>query len=129
MDSSTVVLIADSSTYMRDYIHKSLKDHGYTHIFEAVDGKDAIDKLMEHKVDLIISELDMPKVNGLELLKALSDHSTLKSIPIMVLKSDKTSAMFKEAQKIGFTDYIEKPFTPSELDTKIKSFDDISSSA
>ncbi len=120
MDSSSVILIVDASKFMRDYIHKSLKNKGYNNIIEAVDGKNALDTLMEYKVDLVISELNMPKVNGLELIKALSNHSELKHIPVMVIKSDDSIEMFEQSLKFGVKDYIEKPFTPSEIDLKIK---------
>ncbi|MBU1343338.1 MAG: response regulator [Proteobacteria bacterium] len=121
MDASSAILIVDASDFMRDYMHKSLKNKGYDHILEAVDGKDALDALMEHKVDLILSELNMPKVNGLELLRAISNHSALKHIPFVVLVSDLSDETYKEAMKIGAADYIKKPFTPAEIDNKIKS--------
>jgi len=120
IDSSIAILIVSASKYMRDYMHKSLKNCGYSSIIEAVDGKDALDALMEHKVDLIISELDMPKVSGLDLLKATSNHSGLKHIPFIVLVSDISNETCKEAIKIGVADYIKKPFTPKEIDNKIK---------
>ena len=123
MDHSSLILIVGASKYMRDYIQKSLKIQGYNEIIEAVDGKDAIDALMEYKVDLIISELQMPKVSGLDLLKAMSNHSTLKNIPCIILTSDISDDSFKEAMKTGAVDYIKKPFTSSELDIKIKSVD------
>lgn len=121
MGSSTAILIVDDSKFMRDYTHKSLKTRGYTHIIEAIDGKNALDVLMEHKVDLIISKLKLPKVNGLELLRALSNHSTLKHIPFVVLTPDTTNDGFIKAMKIGATDYIKKPFTSTDIDLKIKS--------
>jgi two-component system chemotaxis response regulator CheY len=120
MDNNAVILIVDASEYMRDYTQKALKHQGYNDVIEAVDGKNALDVLMEYKVDLIISELQMPKVSGLDLLKAMSNHSTLKSIPCIISTSDISSDSFKDAMEIG-ADYIKKPFTSSELDSKIKS--------
>ena len=120
MDAFFNILIVDASKFMREYIHKSLKRSGYTRLFTAVDGKDALDSLMEHKIDLIISELNMPKVNGLELLKALLNHSTLKHIPFMISTKDTSNELFQEAMKIGATEYIKKPFTSKEIDFKIK---------
>jgi len=119
--SSTIILIVTASKYMRDYMHKSLKSRGYSNIVKAVDGKNALDALMEYKIDLIISELNMPKVSGLDLLKALLNHSELNHIPFIVLVSDMSNKTFKEAMRIGAADYIQKPFTSTELDIKIKS--------
>ncbi len=123
MNSNSVILVVNASKFMRNYIHKSLKSKNYKHIIEAVDGKNAIDALMENKVDLIITDLNMPKVNGLELVKALSNHSELKYIPIMVIKSDDSIEMFEEAMKLGVCDYLEKPFTPSEIELKVNAIE------
>ncbi|MCG8552834.1 MAG: response regulator [Desulfobacterales bacterium] len=123
MDQNAAILIVCDSEYMRDYIQKALKFQGYPAAIEAVDGKDALDSLMEHKVDLIISELQMPKVSGLDLVKAMANHSTLKKIPCMILTSDTSDDGFKQAMEAGAADYIKKPFTSSELDIKIKSID------
>ena len=120
MDNTIAILIVNDSEYMRDYTKKALLHQGYGDVIEAVDGKDALDRLMEHKVDLIISELHMPKVSGLDLVKAMSNHSTLKEIPCMVLVSDTSEDGFQEAMDAGAAGYLKKPFTSSELDMKIK---------
>lgn len=120
MDNTIAILIVNDSEYMRDYTKKALLHQGYGDVIEAVDGKDALDRLMEHKVDLIISELHMPKVSGLDLVKAMSTHSTLKEIPCMVLVSDTSEDGFQEAMDAGAAGYLKKPFTSSELDMQIK---------
>ncbi|MEH0019650.1 MAG: response regulator [Desulfobacter sp.] len=120
MDNTIAILIVNDSEYMRDYTKKALLHQGYGDFIEAVDGKDALDRLMEHQVDLIISELHMPKVSGLDLVKAMSTHSTLKEIPCMVLVSDTSEDGFQEAMDAGAAGYLKKPFTSSELDMKIK---------
>ena len=120
MDSYPAILIVDNSRFLRHFIHNALKSRAYQYIVTAHDGKDAIDALMEHKIDLIISGLRMPKVNGLDLLRALRNHSTLRHIPIVVLVSDLSDETFKEALKIKPADYLQKPFSPKELDIKIK---------
>lgn len=121
MDNSIAILIVNDSEYMRGYTKKALHRRGYYgDVIEAVDGKDALDRLMEHKVDLIISELHMPKVSGLDLVKAVSAHSALKEIPCMVLVSDTSEHCFQKAMDAGAAGYLKKPFTSSELDMKIK---------
>jgi two-component system chemotaxis response regulator CheY len=120
MDSNSSILVVNASEYMRDYIQGALKKQGHKRTLVAVDGKDALDMLMEHKVSLIITDLDMPKVSGLDLVKALSDHSALKSIPCIITTPEISSDNFKEAMQAGAADYIKKPFTSSELDIKIK---------
>ncbi len=115
------ILIVDNSKFMHNFMAKSLKDQCYEKIIHAVDGKDALDALMEHPVDLIISELNMPKVNGLELLRALKNHSGLNHIPFIFLTSDPGDQMSKDAMEAGAADYIKKPFTPEEILLKIQS--------
>ena len=121
MNASFVILIVDDSDSLRNLIRKSLESAGFTNLLEAVDGKDALDVLMEHKVDLIISDINMPKVNGFELLRALKNHSSLKTIPFIILTSETENETYKEAIKTGATDFIKKPFTKEDLIVKIKS--------
>lgn len=123
MDANAAILIVNDSEYMRDYMKKALKHQGYHDVIDAVDGKDALDMLMEYKVDVILSELKLPKVSGLDLLRALSNHSTLKRIPCIILTDNTSDDGFKEAMETGAADYIKKPFTSSELHLKIKSVD------
>ena len=115
------ILIVDNSKFMHNFMEKSLKSQCYEKIIHAVDGKDALDALMEHQVDLIISELNMPKVDGLELLRALKNHSELNHIPFIILTSDPGDQMTKDAMEAGAVDYIKKPFTPEEILLKIQS--------
>lgn len=121
MNTSFVILIVDDSASLRHLIKKSLESAGFGNLLEAEDGKQALDMLMEHQVHLIISDINMPKVNGLELLKALLNHSTLKNIPFIVLTSETDDEMFKTVMQTGATDFIKKPFTHDQLIIKIKS--------
>ncbi len=121
MSSSHSILIVDDSASMRNIMKKFLEASGYTQIIEAVDGKDAIDMLSINKINLIISNLYMPKVNGLDLLKATLNHSVFKSIPFVVLTSEAEDETFKKAMQMGATDFIITPFSQEELAVKIKS--------
>lgn len=121
MGESLSILIVDDSDMLRNLIRSTLESAGFGSTLEAVDGKDALDVLMQHKVDLIISDLNMPKVNGLELLKALLRNPVLKKIPFIVLTSETGDETFKEVMKIGAADFIKKPFTKEGLIVKIKS--------
>ncbi len=121
MSSAITILIVDNSGYLRKLMQKALKSRGYTNIVEAVDGKNALDALMEHKIDIILSSLNLAKVSGLELIKALKDHSGLKHIPFIVVTSDISKENFKEIMKNGAAGYIKKPYTPTELTDIIES--------
>lgn len=121
MNAPFTILIVDDSVSVRHLIRKSLESSGFTSLLEAGDGKEALDVLMEHTVNLIISDIHMPKVNGIELLKAILNHSSLKTIPFIVLTSETEDEMFKTAMQAGATDYIKKPFTTEQLEIKIRS--------
>lgn len=121
MTDPFTILIVDDAASLRNLIRKSLESEGYTDLVEASDGKEALDKLMEHKINLIISDINMPKVNGLELLKAVLGNSQLKKIPFIVLTSHTEDEMFKTVMNTGATDYIKKPFSKEDLIIKIKS--------
>ncbi len=115
------ILIVDHSPMLKRLMRQSLQEKKNLHLIEAQDGKDALDKLMEHRIDLIVSGINMPKVNGLELLKALKNHSALKSIPFVVLTSETEDDMFKQCMASGADDFIKKPFTGDDLIIKIQS--------
>ena len=121
MNDSYVILVVDDSAAMRNLIKNALNASGFTTVVEAGDGKEAIDMLSITPVNLIISDLNMPKVNGLELLNAVLNHPVFKSIPFIVLTSETHDETFKQAMKLGAADFIKKPFGPEELAVKIKS--------
>lgn len=121
MDSKSVILIADNSAIQRNLIKKMLHSHGYVETLEAQDGKQVLDLLMEYKVDLIISGISMQKVNGLELLKALKNHSSLKSIPFMVMSLESEDNVVEKIMAAGAVDFIKKPFSQADLIEKISS--------
>ena len=121
MNSDVNILIVDDSAYLRKLIHNSLADYGFKQLLEACDGKEALDKMMEHEVNLIISGIHMAKVNGLELLRAIRNHSGLKQIPFIVLTSEPQGDMFRAVMQAGATGYLKKPFNDQDLIAKIES--------
>ncbi len=121
MGSSFVILLVDDSKSLRSLIRKALESAGFDNLMEADDGKKALDILSANPVDLIISDINMPRINGIELLKSVLKNPFLKKIPFIVLTSETHNKTFKEAMQIGATDFIKKPFTRDDLITKIKS--------
>ncbi len=121
MGSSFVILLVDDSKSLRSLIRKSLESAGFDNLMEADDGKHALDILSANPVDLIISDINMPRINGIELLKSVMKNPFLKKIPFIVLTSETHNKTFKKAMQIGATDFIKKPFTRDDLITKIKS--------
>ncbi len=119
-DSLSILVVEDSRS-MRQLICGILKKNGFSKITEASDGKDALDAACIKTPDLIISDLNMPKVNGVELLDALQKHSSFKTIPFIVLTSETGDETFKKIMKMGAADFIKKPFNEQEFMVKIKS--------
>jgi len=122
MMKPSTILIVDDSDAIRTPIREALESLGYQNVLEAVDGKEALDVLMEHKVHLILSDLDMPKVNGLDLLKALRNHSAFKEMPFLVLTFDVEQDLFHKAMECGASGFIRLPVTSEKLSEKVTSF-------
>jgi two-component system chemotaxis response regulator CheY len=120
MIPSLVILVAAESDPMRNLILRSLKSQGYGKVIGVADGKAALDAMMESKVDLVVSDVNMPKVNGMELLRALRNHSAFKEIPFITLTADTSDTTFKAILENGADGYIEEPFTELGFGIKIQ---------
>jgi two-component system chemotaxis response regulator CheY len=84
-------------------------------VLEAVDGKDALAKLSSRKVDMLITDLNMPNMNGLELVKEVRTGSTNRMTPIIMLTTESQEIKKTEAKALGVSGWIIKPFRPEQL--------------
>lgn len=107
-------LAVDDSKTMRDMVSFTLKSVGFE-VIEAEDGKDALSKLGGGKVDVIITDLNMPNMNGFELIRSLRGMSEYKCIPILMLTTEGDDAKKQEGKSAGATGWIVKPFNPEKL--------------
>jgi two-component system chemotaxis response regulator CheY len=112
------ILIADDSSSMRQMISFTLTEEGYT-VIQAIDGEDAFLKFSS-SINLLITDLNMPKVNGIELIKKIRSGSVNKYIPIIMLTTESEPARKEEGRVAGATAWIVKPFTPDNLLGTIK---------
>ena len=110
------ILIAEDSVATRRMLEKLLTTVGYQ-VIVCRDGKEAIDKLEQSQrvIDLIISDVEMPKVNGFELLQKVRSNDTLKEIPVVMATSRTGDRHRYQAMKLGATDYLGKPIQHQEL--------------
>ncbi len=116
------VLIVEDSTSMRTLISFTLQGAGFD-VIEAEDGKDAINKtIKEEKIDLVISDLNMPNMNGIELLKYFRADDLFKFVPIVMLTTESEVEKVMEAKKAGVSGWIVKPFNPAKLVEVAKKF-------
>lgn len=120
MDKQLKILVVDDFATMRKVIRNLLKQIGYENIVEAEDGINAMKVLKSQKVDLIISDWNMPNMTGLELLKAVRGDDELKPIPFLMVTAEALQENVIAAIKAGVNNYIVKPFTAEMLNEKIK---------
>lgn len=109
-----VIMIVDDSASLRQVVKIALNNAGYD-VVEASDGKDALGKLGGQRYHLIISDVNMPNMDGIELLKAIKQHGTYKFTPVLMLTTESGEAKKQEGQAAGAKAWIVKPFQPQQL--------------
>ena len=119
MDLSMKVLVVDDFATMRRIIKNVLRQIGFTQILEADDGSTALGVLKENKVDLIISDWNMPQMNGLDLLKAVRKEEPTKVIPFVMVTAEAQKDNVLQAVQAGVSNYIVKPFTADAVKEKL----------
>ena len=113
------VLIVDDFLTMRRIVRKILRDLNFEDIIEAEDGSAALDVLKRTRVDLIVSDWNMPRMTGLELLKEVRSTDSIKDIPFLMLTAESQKENIVEAVKARVSNYIVKPFTAAGLQEKL----------
>lgn len=107
-------ITVDDSKTMRDMVVFTLKNAGFE-VIEAEDGQAAINVLGNTPVDLVITDLNMPNMNGIELIRNLRANQTYKFTPILMLTTEGDQAKKDEGKNAGATGWIVKPFNPEKL--------------
>lgn len=113
------VLAVDDSKTMREMVAFTLRGAGYE-VVDAEDGKAALALLAGAKVDAIVTDLNMPNMNGFELIRALRAQPAYKFTPILMLTTEGDSAKKEEGKAAGATGWIVKPFQPDKLVEVVK---------
>lgn len=108
------VLAVDDSKTMRDMVSFTLKGAGYE-VVEAADGLLALEALGDQRVDLVITDINMPNMDGISLVKALRSNPVHSSTPILVLTTESDDSKKNEGRSAGATGWIVKPFEPEKL--------------
>ena len=109
-----VILIAEDSPTIRKFISFSLAAKGFE-IISAADGMEALEQLPKEKVNLVITDLNMPNIDGYELIKSIRNNSDLKEIPIIILSSLTGSEEIEKGISYGANSYLVKPFDPKRI--------------
>ncbi len=108
------ILTVDDSPSIRQMVSFTLKEAGYV-VTEAVDGQDGLNKARATQFDLIFTDQNMPKLDGLSLIKQLRALPQYKSTPILMLTTESSDAMKNQGRAAGATGWLVKPFDPAKL--------------
>ena len=110
-------LIVDDSSVMRKIVERSLRQAGLSiaEVLEASNGAEALAALGNHKVDLILCDINMPVMDGLEFVKQLSGVENAKGVPVVMITTEGSEGHVVQALSAGARGYIRKPFTPDQV--------------
>ena len=108
------ILAIDDSASIRQMVSFTLKSAGYE-VLDAVDGQDGLDKARSHDVSLVLTDQNMPRMDGISLVKKLRESPKFKSTPILILTTESSDAMKQAGRAAGATGWLVKPFDPAKL--------------
>jgi two-component system chemotaxis response regulator CheY len=114
-----LILAVDDSPSMRKMVSFTLTGAGYQ-VIEAVDGQDAYEKAQAQSFDLVLTDQNMPRLDGLGLTRKLREHPQFKTTPILVLTTESSDLMKQAGREAGATGWLVKPFDPARLLEVIK---------
>jgi two-component system, chemotaxis family, chemotaxis protein CheY len=111
------VLIVDDSSIVRSVIKKSISMSGIdvSSVFEASNGKEALEILNKEWVDIVFADLNMPEMNGIELVERMSEDAMLVSTPVVIISAEQRQMKIDYLKKRGIRAYIKKPFRPERF--------------
>jgi two-component system chemotaxis response regulator CheY len=113
------ILAVDDSSSLRQMVAFSLKAAGYQ-VVEAVDGQDGLDKAKQQTVDLVLTDQNMPKMDGLTLIKSLRGLPAYAKVPILMLTTESSDEMKSKGRAAGANGWLVKPFDPQRLIEVVK---------
>lgn len=114
-----VIMTADDSASIRQMVSFTLRQAGYG-VIEAVDGQDALSKFGDNRVDMLIADLNMPNMDGINLIREVRKLPDHKFIPIIILTTESQEAKKNEGRAAGASGWIIKPFKPDQLLAVVK---------
>ncbi len=118
-DPKTKFLVVDDFSTMRRIVRNLLKELGYSNVDEAEDGAMALSKLKSEQFDFVISDWNMPVMNGLDMLKSIRADAALAKLPVLMVTAEAKKENIIAAAQAGANGYVVKPFTAATLDEKL----------
>ncbi|WP_447927629.1 MULTISPECIES: chemotaxis response regulator CheY [unclassified Vreelandella] len=123
-DKNMSFLVVDDFPTMRRIVRSLLKELGFTNVDEAEDGQDALNKLRAGNFEFVVSDWNMPNLDGLEMLKEIRQDDALKELPVLMVTAEAKKENIIAAAQAGANGYVVKPFTAATLEEKLnKIFD------
>ncbi|MGB5569992.1 MAG: chemotaxis response regulator CheY [Sedimenticolaceae bacterium] len=119
MDKNMKILVVDDFSTMRRIIRNLLRDLGFNNTQEADDGVTALPMLQAGSFDLLITDWNMPGMQGIDLLKAVRSDDKLRGLPVLMVTAESKRDQIVEAAQAGVNGYVVKPFTVRTLEEKI----------
>ncbi|WAJ71095.1 chemotaxis response regulator CheY [Catenovulum adriaticum] len=119
MDTNMKVLVVDDFSTMRRIIKNLLRDLGFTNVSEADDGATALPMLQNGDFEFVVTDWNMPGMQGIDLLKAIRADERLKNIPVLMVTAEAKKEQIIAAAQAGVNGYIVKPFTAATLKEKL----------
>jgi two-component system, chemotaxis family, chemotaxis protein CheY len=115
------VLIVDDSSVMRKIVERALRQAGLevTKVLEAGSGREGLEALGRERADLIVSDINMPSMDGLEFLRQMQSHGLARGAPIVMITTESGEEHVREALAAGAQGYIRKPFTPDQVRERV----------
>jgi two-component system chemotaxis response regulator CheY len=115
------VLIVDDSSVMRKIVDRSLRQAGLElkQVLEASNGVEALSRVQQNRVDLILTDINMPTMDGLEFVRQLQAVENAKGVPIVMITTEAGESQVVSALSSGARGYIRKPFTPDQIKERI----------
>ncbi|OUR64074.1 response regulator [Methylophaga sp. 42_25_T18] len=114
------ILIVDDSNSMRQMVSFTLKQAGGHTLTESADGQQGLQAVKSQQFDLIITDMNMPNMDGMEFAKAVRARKEYKFTPILVLTTESSPEVKQQGREVGVTGWIVKPFNPDQLGTVVK---------
>lgn len=118
-DKNLRFLVVDDFSTMRRIVRNLLKDLGFNNVEEADDGQEALAKLRESSFDFVISDWNMPNMDGLQLLSAIRNDASFSKIPVLMVTAEAKKENIIAAAQAGASGYVVKPFTAATLEEKL----------
>jgi len=118
-DKNLRFLVIDDFATMRRIVRNLLQDLGFKNVEEAEDGQDALTKLRASNFDFVISDWNMPNLDGLQLLSEMRKDDALKAIPVLMVTAEAKKENIIAAAQAGANGYVVKPFTAATLEEKL----------